>query len=182
MEGIKPEERLGVVRLLTASAFLIFAISLLPGLFGAPLGAVEAYVPPATGGSLLGAATGERQVWLKNQYEEALARAKQENKLVLVTFTGYACTNCHWMKANMFPRPEIASVVKDMILVELYTDGTDEASQRNQELEDKLFNTVAIPLYALFDGDGRVIASFGGSTRDVKKFLAFLRTPAPQQS
>lgn len=182
MEGIKPEDRVGVGRLLTGSAFLVFAISLLPGLFGAPLGAVEAYVPPAAGESVLGGASGERQVWLKNQYDEALARAKQENKLVLVTFTGYACTNCHWMKANMFPRPEIASVVKDMILVELYTDGTDEVSQRNQELEDRLFKTVAIPLYALMNGDGRVIASFGGSTRDVKKFLAFLRTPAPSQS
>jgi thiol:disulfide interchange protein DsbD len=182
MEGVKPEDRLGVGRLLTGSAFLIFSISLLPGLFGAPLGAVEAYVPPATGASALGGAAGERQVWLKNQYDEALTRARQENKLVLVTFTGYACTNCHWMKANMFPRPEIASVVKDMILVELYTDGTDEASQRNQELEDKLFKTVAIPLYALMDGNGRVIASFGGSTRDVKKFLAFLRTPVSQRS
>jgi thiol:disulfide interchange protein DsbD len=182
MEGVKPEDRVGVARLLTASAFLIFAVSLLPGLFGASLGAVEAYVPPATSGSLFGNARGESQVWLKNQYKEALAQAKQENKLVLVTFTGYACTNCHWMKANMFPRPEIASVVKQMVLVELYTDGTDEASERNQEMEDKLFQTVAIPFYALMDADGKVIASFGGSTGDAKKFLAFLQTRAPQQS
>jgi thiol:disulfide interchange protein DsbD len=182
MEGIRPEDRVGVGRLLTASAFLIFAISLLPGLLGASLGAVEAYVPPATSGSVFGNARDESQVWLKNQYKEALARAKQENKLVLVTFTGYACTNCHWMKANMFPRPEIASVVKQMVLVELYTDGTDEVSERNQEMEDKLFNTVAIPFYALMDADGKVIASFPGLTRNPKEFLAFLQTPAPQQS
>jgi len=36
-------------------------------------------------------------------------RARRERKLVLVNFTGYACTNCHWMKANMFPRPEITA-------------------------------------------------------------------------
>ncbi|MGC4072577.1 MAG: DUF255 domain-containing protein [Nibricoccus sp.] len=39
--------------------------------------------------------------------ERGAAKAKAENKLVFVSFTGYACTNCHWMKANMFPRPEI---------------------------------------------------------------------------
>ncbi len=179
MEGIKPDEPVGVGRLLVGSAFLIFAISLLPGMFGAPLGAIEAYVPAARA-SVFGNRT-ESQVWLKNTYKEALARAKQENKYVLVTFTGYACTNCHWMKANMFPRPEIASVVKDMILVELFTDGSDETSRENQELQEKSFNSVAIPYYALMDGDGKVVASFGGSTPDTNKFLAFLNT-RPQQS
>jgi len=41
-------------------------------------------------------------VWMKNQYEEALARGRAEGKLVFLNFTGYACTNCHWMKSNMF--------------------------------------------------------------------------------
>lgn len=179
LEGIKPDERLGVGRLLTAAAFLIFAVSLLPGMFGATLGPVESYVPPAKAG-LLGGARTESQQWLKDKYPEALARAKQENKLVLVTFTGYACTNCHWMKANMFPRPEIASAVKDMILVELFTDGTDEASRQNQELQEKTFSTVAIPYYALMNGDGKVVASFPGLTRNAQDFLAFLNTRSQQ--
>ena len=33
----------------SASLFLIFAFSLLPGMFGAPLGELDAYVPAATG-------------------------------------------------------------------------------------------------------------------------------------
>ena len=48
---------------------------------------------------------------------------------MLVDFTGYACTNCHWMKANMFTKPEIGGVMKNMVLVDLYTDGTDAASR-----------------------------------------------------
>lgn len=178
MEGVKKDEDLGVPRLLIGAAFLIFAVSLLPGMFGATLGPVEAYVPPPSATAAVGGGerSGQAQVWLKNQYKETLTRAKQENKLVLVTFTGYACTNCHWMKANMFPRPEIASIVKDMILVELFTDGDDPASRENQELQEKTFNTVAIPFYALMDGDGRVIASFPGLTRDTQEFLAFLNT------
>ena len=166
-----------------ASAFLIFSVSLLPGLFGAPLGPLEAYVPPpASNAALFGAPRTDSQVWLKDQYKEALAQAKQQNRLVLATFTGYACTNCHWMKANMFPRPEIASAVKDMILVELYTDGTDQASHENQELQDRLFHTVAIPYYVLMDGDGNVIASFPGLTRNPEEFLAFLKSRPSQQS
>lgn len=178
MEGIKPEQPVGAGRLLTAAAFLIFAVSLLPGMFGATLGALEAYVPPPAAGGMAAGARGESQVWLKDQYDQALSRAKQENKLVLVTFTGYACTNCHWMKANMFTRPEIAAAVKDMILVELYTDGTDDNSKKFQNLQEKTFNTVAIPYYALMDGDGKVLASFPGLTKNAQEFLAFLTTRA----
>jgi len=94
---------------------------------------------------------------------------------VLVTFTGYACTNCHWMKANLFPKPEIAAVLKDFVLVDLYTDGTDAASEENQKLQDTRFQTVAIPYYALMDADEKVVATFPGSTRDAKEFLAFLK-------
>ncbi len=180
MEGIKPDERLGVGRLLVAFALLTFAVSLVPGMFGANLGPLESYVPAAKT-LATGAARGPSQIWLKDRYEESLARAKQENKLVLVTFTGYACTNCHWMKANMFPRPEIAAAVQDMILVELFTDGSDEISKRNQELQEKTFNTVAIPYYALMNGDGKVLASFPGLTRNAQEFLTFLNT-RPQQS
>jgi hypothetical protein len=71
-------------------------------------------------------------------------------------------------------RPGIASIVKDMVLVELFADGTDDASRRNQEMEDRLFQTVAIPYYAVMDSDGKVIASFPGLTKDPKEFLAFL--------
>jgi thiol:disulfide interchange protein len=166
---------LGIGRLLTASVFLIFAFSLLPGMVGAPLGELDAYVPAATG-AVGGGTSAAGQTWMKNQYREALDRAKQENKLVLVTFTGYACTNCHWMKANMFPRPEIAEAVKDLVLVELYTDGTDAVSEENQKLEDDKFKTVAIPLYALLDANGNAVATFPGSTPDMQKFLSFLKT------
>jgi thiol:disulfide interchange protein DsbD len=179
LEGIEASDQLGIGRLLTAGAFLIFAVSLLPGMFGAPLGELDAYVPAAAtpaGETASGASTGG-QVWMKNQYREALDIARRDNKLVLVTFTGYACTNCHWMKANMFPRPEIASVVKDLVLVELYTDGTDAASDENQKLEDQKFSTVSMPFYALLDANERVVATFPNSTRNAQEFLAFLKTP-----
>jgi thiol:disulfide interchange protein DsbD len=176
LEGVEPGEPLGIPRLLIASLFLIFSFSLLPGMFGAPLGELEAYVPAApaslTGSSESGIA------FMKNQYREALAKARDEHKLVLVTFTGYACTNCHWMKANLFPKPEIAAELKGLVLVDLYTDGTDAASEENQKLQDSKFQTVAIPYYAIMDGDEKVVATFPGSTRNAAEFLTFLKSRA----
>jgi thiol:disulfide interchange protein len=173
LEGVEPGEHLGVGRLLAASAILIFAFTLLPGMFGAPLGELDAFVPPAAEGGTATAEAGPK--WMKNQYREALALARQENKHVLVAFTGYACTNCHWMKANMWPKPEIAEAMKDLVLVELYTDGTDKASEEFQKLEDDKFQTVAIPYYAILDADGKVIARLEGRSTNEKEVLAFVK-------
>jgi len=176
LEGVEPGESLGIGRLLAASVFLIFSFSLLPGMFGAPLGDLDAYIPIATGAGFGGRSAEATQPWMKDQYTEALDIAKQQNKLVLVDFTGYACSNCKWMKANMFPRPEIADAVKDMVLVELYTDGEDKRSESFRNLEQEKFKTIAQPYYALLDSSGNVVAQFAGLTPDTAKFLAFLKT------
>jgi len=175
LEGIAKDAPMGLGRLLVGMVFLIFAISLVPGMSGAKLGELDAYIPVASGGS--GGAGGSENslVWMKNQYREALDRARREGKLVFVNFTGYACTNCHWMKANMFPRPEINGALKNFVLVELYTDGEDAASPLNQQLEQTKFKTIAIPYYAILDPDENVIATYPGATRDAGAYLAFLQ-------
>ena len=175
LEGIKPDEPMGVVRLLLGMGFLIFAITLAPGISGAPLGGLDAYVPAAAEGVRAGGGGAAGPVWLKDQYREALEQARREGKLVLVDFTGYACANCHWMKANMFPRPEIAAELGRFVLVELYADGTDAMSEANQKLELEKFQTIAEPFYAILDPDEKVVATFGkGLTKDPAEFLAFL--------
>jgi thiol:disulfide interchange protein len=178
MEGINADQPMGVTRLLIGAAFVIFAVSLLPGMFGAPLGELDAYVPLSNraAGSGGGGESAGGVAWTKNDLDAAMKKAAAENKLVFVSFTGYACTNCHWMKANMFTRPEIASAMTEFAAVELYTDGTDEASEKNQQLQDKMFQTVAIPFYAILDPSGRVIASQAGLNRNAPEFLAFLKT------
>jgi thiol:disulfide interchange protein DsbD len=165
LEGMKPEDRIGLGRLLCGMAFVAFALSLAPGMGGAKLGELDAYVPLNAG----------NLQWMQNQYREALARARREGKLVFVNFTGYACTNCHWMKANMFTRPEIEAAMQKFVLVELYADAGDAASDANQKLELSKFNTVAEPYYAILTPDETVVASFPGLSRDPEQFAAFLR-------
>ncbi len=160
LEGIKPDDRMGLGRLLCGMAFVAFAISLAPGMGGGKLGELDAYVPLANG----------NLQWMENQYREALDRARREGKLVLVDFTGYACTNCHWMKANMFTRPEIEAAMQKFVLVELFNDAGDATSDANQKLEVTKFNTVAEPFYAIMAPDENVVATFPGLTRDPSVF------------
>jgi thiol:disulfide interchange protein DsbD len=179
MEGVRRDEEVKTGRLLAAALLLGFALSLIPGMFGARLGELEAYIPaPAEGVSLQSSAGSPSNKWLKNDWQAAVERARAENKRILVAFTGYACTNCHWMKANMFPRPEVAAALGQFVLVELYTDGTDPASEANQRRQEQLFQTVAIPFYAVFDANEKVIATFPGLTRNAGEFLEFLRRGA----
>ena len=175
LEGVSKDEPLGLWRLLIGMTFVAFAVSLIPGMFGGPLGELDAYVPPSASSALgTGGAENVTLAWMKNKFPEAREKARREGKLVFVNFTGYACTNCHWMKANMFTRTEIRSAMQGFVLVDLYTDGTDDASRLNQEFEEKTFGTIAIPFYAVFDPDGKVLASFPGLTRNPQEFLSFL--------
>ena len=61
-----------------------------------------------------------------------------------------------------------------MVLVELYTDGFDEASEQHQRLQVEKFRSSSIPYYALVQPDGSVAATFSGQTRDVEEFRTFL--------
>jgi len=174
LEGVKPDEPLGLWRLLIGMAFLILALSLIPGMSGGRLGDLDAYVPAAEASSG-GGGQSVGLVWMTDQYRDALARAKREGKLVFIDFTGVACANCHWMRANMFTRPEIEAALGNLVLVELYTDRNDAASNENSDLELKKFQTVSQPFYVIMDGDENVIATFDHRTTDAQEFLAFIQ-------
>ncbi len=71
--------------------------------------------------------------------------------------------------------PEIAELMNNFILLDLYTDGSDAESESNQKRQEGLFQTVAIPYYAVFDADEKPKASFPGLTHDAGEFAAFLK-------
>ncbi len=172
----KPE-RIGALRLISAIISLAISFYLITGLFGAKLGELEAFLPPdlSQETSSFGSAGGERLEWMRNDYEAALAKAKAENKRLFVDFTGYTCTNCRWMEANIFPKNDVEAELKNMILVQLYTDGEGEVYEKNFQLEQDMFGTVALPYYAIIDGDGKPVATFAGLTRNADEFVGFLK-------
>ncbi|MBX3290436.1 MAG: thioredoxin family protein [Acidobacteria bacterium] len=177
----KPE-RLGVGRVMSAILSLAVSFYLLTGLFGGNLGELEAFLPLDTNRSATSPfnSSGERLEWIKNDYEGALARGKAENKRVFLDFTGYTCTNCRWMEANIFPKQAVQAEFAKMVLVSLYTDGIGDIYEKNYRLEEEKFGTVALPLYAIVEPDGKIIATFAGITRDENEFVNFLKKGTEQ--
>jgi thiol:disulfide interchange protein len=172
----KPE-RIGAFRVMSAILSLAISFYLLTGLFGAKLGELESFLPPDLEGvsSRVFGTSKEELSWITNDYEAALAKAKAENKRVFVDFTGYTCTNCRWMEANVFPKREVEAEMGKYVLARLYTDGEGAVYEKQQQFQEQIFKTVALPYYAILDADGKTIATFPGLTRNVPEFVDFLR-------
>lgn len=178
-----PVERIGGMRALLAVVFLSFGVWLGTGLLGKNLGEVEAMFPaalneggaaPAAGGA--GAVEAAKEEWIQDDYPRALELARKTGRPLFVDFTGYNCTNCRLMERKMFPLPEIKALMGRYILVRLYTDRpNDETNQRQQEMMQKRYSTVALPYYAVLTPGDSTVATFGGMTRDPKTFSSFLR-------
>jgi thiol:disulfide interchange protein DsbD len=160
-------------RRIAAAIVLLATVRLAMGLGGKRLGELEAFLPPVSGSSGEGTADGEL-AWLTNDYAGGLSRAVAEHKLVLIDFTGYTCTNCRWMEANMFPRSAVRAELQQFVRVRLFTDGRGEPYRSQQALEQSKFSTVALPLYAVVDASGAPHGTFLGMTRDQDEFVTFL--------
>ena len=171
-----PSERIGAGRLVAAIVSLSVSFYLLTGLFGAKLGELESFLPPDLDKSrAASAASADKVAWLKDDLEGALAAARSQNKKVFIDFTGYTCTNCRWMEANVFVKPEVDAELKKFVTVKLFTDGIGEVYEKQQRYQEETFKTVALPYYAVLDADGKPVATFPGLTRDVGEFVAFLK-------
>lgn len=169
-------DTIGPLRLLASSGCLAFGLYLMTGLFGAPLGEWDAFFPPyGSYGEIAKIRSGEPALTWRDDYEAGLAEARATNKPVFIDFTGYACTNCRWMEANIFPEKEVHALLKQFVRVQLYTDGRGEKYKRNRDLQEANFGTVALPLYAIVSPEGKEIAHFPGMTRDVGTFVSFLK-------
>jgi thiol:disulfide interchange protein DsbD len=171
--------RPGFGGLLSGIGFVAFAVYLLPGLMGASLGIWDAWLPPkqATDVSLVSGFSMQRdggsgEVWISS-YEEGLSASVASGKPVFIDFTGYTCTNCRAMEANVFPLPEIQSRFEQFEKVQLYTDDGVKGAD-HQLFQFKLTGTVSLPTYAIVDPrSGRLISKLSGYSK-VEEFQAFL--------
>lgn len=146
------------------------------GLRGARLAELEAYLPPrlAVRGAVLSPRGDAELPWRMNDLAGGLALSRVSGRPVLVDFTGYTCTNCRWMEANMFPRDEVRNMLDRYVLVRLFTDGIGEPYESQQSFQQRRFGTVALPYYAVLRPDGSATSTFLGMTRDRFEFVRFL--------
>jgi thiol:disulfide interchange protein len=144
---------LSLPRLFFAMFILGFTIYMIPGLWGAPLKGISAWLPPQTtqdfdlysnaGSAVTKAETsGKKYAGLFHaphgldafyDYEQGLAYAKSVNKPILIDFTGWSCTNCRKMEASVWPDKEVLRRLReDYVLISLYVDDKTELSQEDK--------------------------------------------------
>lgn len=109
----------------------------------------------------------------------AFAKAKKENKKILVEFTGSDwCKPCIEMKKNVFSKKSFTSKASEkFILVELdFPTGNEALSRKNEPYAEKL-GVNAFPTVILFNSDGKEYNRFlAQSYPTVDKFLTHLAT------
>ena len=174
--------RAGLSALRSRAAFAALGIWLTVGLDGRPLGEIESFLPPRAedtpAGAMAMAARGDEYEglrWYLNDLDGALAAAREGDGRVFIDFTGYTCTNCRWMESNMFTEPDVKEQLGRFVLARLFTDGEGEVYEDQMDYQKEQFGTIALPLYAVVDGEGETVATFLGLTRDREEFLDFLR-------
>jgi thiol:disulfide interchange protein len=102
--------------------------------------------------------------WMEH-LDKALEKAKQENKPVLVEFTGSDwCPPCKMMRRNVFSKKEFVDAAsKKWILLELdLPKGNKEVAERNQPLAKK-FKIQGVPTVILLDKNGKEFNRFFAS-------------------
>ena len=133
-------DKISVARLILAILTFSFTISLIPGLWGAPLKSLSGFLPPMSTHNFnlfqkeAGGSTCEDPKYanilhwphgLKGyfEYEQALACAKEQGKPIFIDFTGHGCVNCREMEQRVWSDPEVLKrLSRDFVLVALYVD------------------------------------------------------------
>ncbi len=174
-----PVEQVGTLRLISAIGFFGLSLYMIPGLFGAPLNNIDAFLPPRQGTdvSLLSGISGQPGIpeegWLED-IDEAFLAAKQEGKPLFIDFTGYTCTNCRQMETTVFIHPSITDRFRsNYVLLRLFTDDLEKGPDL-QRFQLGLTGTVALPTYAVVHPETRSLISRMSGLASVDEFSVFL--------
>ncbi len=148
-----PVDRLSVGRTMIATLTFAFTMYLIPGLWGAPLKLVNAFLPPdfyaeapkgfGGGGNASASDTmhaepgmheGPQGLLAFNDYDKAVAYAKKVNKPIFIDFTGWGCVNCRKMEQSVWGEPGVIEHLRnDFVIVSLYVDERTELPKSEQK-------------------------------------------------
>lgn len=146
-KNVYGQDYVSIFRLFMAIGAFTFAVYLVPGMWGAPLNGMSAFIPPlgtfdsfgGGGNAPVSANEGnsdtkpvkyvsEMKIYeppvVKNMgletyfdYEEALAASKKLKKPIMLDFTGINCVNCRKMESQVWSKPEVAKRLKEDFIV-----------------------------------------------------------------
>jgi thiol:disulfide interchange protein DsbD len=129
-------------------------------------------------------------------YEEALKMAREQNKPILIDFTGWACVNCRKMEENVWTKQEVQELMNDYILVSLYVDDKALLPATAQQVyttkagstvtiktvgtkwslfQTENFNATSQPWYVAISPDEQVLSRPVGYTPDARQYADWLK-------
>jgi cytochrome c biogenesis protein CcdA/thioredoxin-related protein len=121
-----PVKRFSFTRIAFIVLFGAITIYLLPGVTNtksANLKLISGFPPPLCYSMYSDPVNCKRGFKPLEDYEEALEKARKENKPLLIDFTGWACVNCRKMEESVWTSPEVDSLMKkEFVVVSLYVD------------------------------------------------------------
>jgi thiol:disulfide interchange protein len=197
-----PPAKLSKVRILIAVLFLAFAVYLIPGLTNTSYAnrALVSGFPPPLSYSLYGSQVSSDkgvEADVVNDYDKALALARQQHKPLLIDFTGWACVNCRKMEENVWPKMAVKDMIKgNYILVSLYVDDRKQLPDDQQfsfrtsdgsvkeirtigdkfaTLQSENFRNASQPLYVLISPEEKLLNKPVGYTPDPGVYAQWLQ-------
>ena len=185
--------KVGVGRFFLALISLAFAVYMIPGLWGAPLKAVSAFAPPMQTQDFN---LYKNEVHAKfTDFDAGMEYARQNNKPVMIDFTGYGCVNCRKMELAVWTDPKVSQMLNnDYVLITLYVDEktklpepikvTENGTERTLRtigdkwsyLQRSKFGANAQPFYVLLDNEGMPLNKSYSYDEDIAKYVDFLQT------
>lgn len=205
-------KHVSVFRLFLSIFMFSFVIYLIPGMFGAPLKIISGFPPPSfysegwtIGGDKVSSTTGSVSENHSNSshcpnglncfhdYEEGMAYAKENNKPVLLDFTGWACVNCRKMESQVWTNSKIDKIIREeYVLISLYVDEKNELDESDKytnksgkeitqvgekwmDFQISRYGTATQPYYRLIDNEGEDLSTESRSyDTDIDSYESFL--------
>ena len=155
-----PTTNLPVSRFVLGTMVFAFVIYMIPGLWGAPVKLISGFPPPvdyaesplgvgrtqpagavatghSTGTMASGMHIGPHGIPLFDDYDKALAHARETGKPLLIDFTGKGCTNCRKMEDNVWVKQEVKNkFLEDYVVVSLYVDLKTKLPEEEQYVSE----------------------------------------------
>lgn len=162
--------------------FVLLALWMTPGMAGNPLGFLDAYLPPhqdadralLTRFGIENAEADHEEGWVVDDIYGAFAMAQERDVPVMVDFSGYTCTNCRDMEANIFPRPDVkARLDSSFVPLRLYTDDL-QTGDAFHAFQMALTGTPALPTYAIVHPTDSTVIVQQSAMMSERDFIAFL--------
>jgi len=191
-----PTHTIGVPRLFVGILTGAFCLFLMPGLWGAPLKIVAAFLPPQASQDFdLYSAKTQSALVVKYadlfhaplglnaffDYDEGIDYAKKVHKPVLIDFTGHACVNCRKMETSVWSDDRVLPIIRDkFVLIQLYVDdkthvGNSTIGDINSNLQARRYNSNSQPDYVLLDDNEKILMHPVGANYDPIAFSDYLK-------